>query len=117
VRRNGVEVSTGTDALVLALCALGPRRGEPVWHVYPVEVENRDVVRERLRELGNRTGVRYPTPIHLQPAYAHLGQGFGGVSEAASSAARVRSLPMHPELSDARVDRVAEALRSATEEA
>ncbi|MFL5841099.1 MAG: DegT/DnrJ/EryC1/StrS family aminotransferase [Thermoleophilaceae bacterium] len=90
---------------------------EPVWHVYAVEVENRDAVRERLRDLGIGTGVHYPTPIHLQPAYAHLGHGFGAFPQAERSAARVLSLPMYPELSDAQVYRVAEALRAATEEA
>ena len=69
---------------------------EPVWHLYPVEVAHRDVVRERLRELGIETGVHYPTPIHLQPAYAHLGHGIGAFPEAECSAARVLSLPMYP---------------------
>jgi dTDP-3-amino-3,4,6-trideoxy-alpha-D-glucose transaminase len=63
-----------------------------------------------LRKLGIETGVHYPTPIHRQPAYAHLGHGIGAFPEAECSAARVLSLPMYPELSDAQVDRVAEAL-------
>jgi dTDP-3-amino-3,4,6-trideoxy-alpha-D-glucose transaminase len=88
---------------------------EPVWHLYPVEVAHRDVVRERLRELGIGTGVHYPTPIHLQPAYAHLGHRIGAFPEAESSANRVLSLPMYPELSDAQVDRVAEALLAVVE--
>jgi len=88
---------------------------EPVWHLYPVEVAHRDVVRERLRALGIGTGVHYPTPIHLQPAYAHLGRGIGAFPEAESSANRVLSLPMYPELSDAQVDRVAEALLAVVE--
>jgi dTDP-3-amino-3,4,6-trideoxy-alpha-D-glucose transaminase len=89
---------------------------EPVWHVYPVEVDDRDAVRERLRELGVETGVHYPAPIHLQPAYAHLGRSVGGFPEAERSAARVISLPMYPELRDSDIDRVVEALLSATEE-
>lgn len=88
---------------------------EPVWHVFPVEVDDRDTVRARLREMGVATGVHYPTPIHLQPAYAHLGRGPGTFPEAERSAARVMSLPMYPELPDAQVDRVVESLRAATE--
>ncbi len=88
---------------------------EPVWHLYPVEVAHRDAVRARLRELGIGTGVHYPTPIHLQPAYAHLGHRIGAFPEAESSANRVLSLPMYPELSDAQVDRVAEALLAVVE--
>jgi dTDP-4-amino-4,6-dideoxygalactose transaminase len=88
---------------------------EPVWHLFPVEVARRDTVRARLREMGIATGVHYPAPIHLQPAYTHLGHGPSSFPEAECSAARVLSLPMYPELSDAEVDRVAEALRAATE--
>jgi dTDP-3-amino-3,4,6-trideoxy-alpha-D-glucose transaminase len=89
---------------------------EPVWHLYPVEVAHRDVVRERLGRLGIATGVHYPTPIHLQPAYAHLGHGIGAFPEAECSANRVLSLPMYPELSDAQVDRVADALLAVVSE-
>ena len=88
---------------------------EPVWHLYAVEVDDRDAVRADLDEMGIRTGLHYPTPIHLQPAYAYLGQGAGSFPEAERSAARVLSLPMYPELSDAQVDRVVEAVLEATE--
>jgi dTDP-4-amino-4,6-dideoxygalactose transaminase len=88
---------------------------EPVWHLFPVEVADRDAVRARLRDMGVATGVHYPTPIHLQPAYTHLGRGPGTFPEAERSAARVLSLPMYPELSDPQVDRVAASLRAATE--
>jgi dTDP-3-amino-3,4,6-trideoxy-alpha-D-glucose transaminase len=90
---------------------------EPVWHVYPVELERRDAVRARLRDMGVATGLHYPAPIHLQPAYTQLGHGPGTFPEAERSAARVLSLPMYPELPDAQVDRVAEALRAAVEDA
>lgn len=88
---------------------------QPVWHLYPVEVEHRDAVRATLRELGIATGLHYPTPIHLQPAYAYLGHGPGSFPEAERNAARVLSLPMFPELTDEQVDRVVEGLLDATE--
>jgi dTDP-3-amino-3,4,6-trideoxy-alpha-D-glucose transaminase len=86
---------------------------EPVWHLYPVEVDHRDAVRARLQEMGIATGVHYPAPVHLQPAYSHLAHGRGAFPEAERSAARVLSLPMYPELPDADVDRVADAVRTA----
>lgn len=89
---------------------------EPVWHLFAIEVDARDALRARLQEAGIATGVHYPTPIHLQPAYAHLGHGRGSFPIAERSCARVLSLPMFPELSDAQIDRVVEALRTATEE-
>lgn len=88
---------------------------EPVWHLYPVEVDGRDAVRARMREMGVATAVHYPTPIHRQPAYAHLGHGPGAFPEAEHSAGRTLSLPMFPELVDAQIDRVVAALRAATE--
>jgi dTDP-3-amino-3,4,6-trideoxy-alpha-D-glucose transaminase len=88
---------------------------EPVWHLYAVEVDDRDGVRARLQEMNVATGVHYPTPIHLQPAYTHLGCGSGTFPEAERSAACTLSLPMFPELSDADVDRAVAALRTATE--
>jgi dTDP-4-amino-4,6-dideoxygalactose transaminase len=88
---------------------------EPVWHLYVVEVARRDAVRAALDEMGIGTGVHYPTPIHRQPAYAHLGHGLGAFPEAERSAARVLSLPMFPELSNERVERVVNALLAATE--
>lgn len=89
---------------------------EPAWHLYAIEVDNRDAVAGRLGDMGIGTGVHYPTPVHLQPAYMHLGHGLGAFPTAERSAARVLSLPMYPELSDAQVDRVVAALRTVTEE-
>jgi dTDP-3-amino-3,4,6-trideoxy-alpha-D-glucose transaminase len=88
---------------------------DPVWHLYATEVDDRDAVRERLAGMGVATGVHYPTPIHRQPAYTHLGLGPGALPHAERSAARVLSLPMHADLTDAQVDRVAQALVAATE--
>ncbi|WP_028061419.1 DegT/DnrJ/EryC1/StrS family aminotransferase [Candidatus Solirubrobacter pratensis] len=89
---------------------------EPVWHLYPVEVDHRGAVRTRLDRMGIATGVHYPSPIHLQPAYMQLGRGAGTFPEAERSAARVLSLPMYPELPDAHIDRVAQALLAAMED-
>jgi dTDP-4-amino-4,6-dideoxygalactose transaminase len=89
---------------------------EPVWHLYAIEVDERDAVRARMREMGVATAVHYPTPIHLQPAYRDLGHGRGAFPEAERNAARTLSLPMFPELADAQIDRVVAARCAATEE-
>jgi dTDP-3-amino-3,4,6-trideoxy-alpha-D-glucose transaminase len=88
---------------------------EPVWHLYAVEVDDRDAVRARLQAMGIATAVHYPSPIHLQPAYTHLGHPPGTFPEAERNAARTLSLPMFPELSDEQVDHTVEAVRAATE--
>jgi dTDP-4-amino-4,6-dideoxygalactose transaminase len=92
----------------------GTRLGaEHVWHVYAVQVAERDAVARTLAEHGIATGVHYPTPIHLQPAYRHLGLGAGSFPVAETAAPRLLSLPMFPELSTAQLDRVVDALATA----
>ena len=114
-RRVAERYSAGlADAPGIRLPRTAPW-ADPVWHLYAVEVDDRDAVRARLAEMGIATGVHYPTPVHLQPAYRHLGHGVGDFPEAERNAARTLSLPMFPELTDQQVDRTVEALRAATE--
>lgn len=84
-----------------------------VYHLYAIEVEGRDRVMEALRERGIATGIHYPIPIHLQPAYADLGLAHGAFARIERSAGRLLSLPMFPELSDEQIDLVVDALASA----
>jgi dTDP-4-amino-4,6-dideoxygalactose transaminase len=68
------------------------------WHLYVIRAEGRDELREALASHGIGTGLHYPVPIHLQPAYAHLGLGPGSFPVAERLAKEVLSLPMYPEL-------------------
>jgi dTDP-4-amino-4,6-dideoxygalactose transaminase len=86
---------------------------EPVYHLYVIQVDERDAVRARLDGDGIQTGVHYPTPLHLQPAYASLGRGRGDYPVAEAMAPRILSLPMHPYLSDAQVEYVIERVKDA----
>lgn len=81
-----------------------------VYHVYAVQSEQRDELQKSLTAAGVQTGVHYPIPIHLQPAYASLGYKRGDLPVTEALAERVLSLPMFPELSDGQIDRVAEAI-------
>lgn len=83
-----------------------------VYHLYVIEVENRDRVKDALSERGIATGIHYPIPIHLQPAYADLGLGPGSFARTERSADRLLSLPMFPELTEEQIDLVADALAS-----
>jgi dTDP-4-amino-4,6-dideoxygalactose transaminase len=89
-----------------------PRDEGHVYHLYVIEVENRDRVQATLNERGIATGIHYPVPIHLQPAYADLGLGPGSLPRAERSAARLLSLPIFPELTEKQIDFVADALAS-----
>lgn len=84
----------------------------PARHLYPIRTAERDALREHLAARGIETGVHYPEPIHLQPAYAFLGRGPGDFPVAEEASRTVLSLPIHPMLSDAQVEAVAGAVRS-----
>ena len=84
-----------------------------VYHLYVVRSEARDELQRRLAATGVQTGIHYPVPIHLQPAYAALGHRPGDFPEAERQAASVLSLPMFAELTDEQIDRVAGAVGEA----
>ncbi len=83
---------------------------EHVYHLYVVEVPNRDEVQQELVARGIGAGIHYPLPIHLQSAYRPLGFGEGSFPVTEAAAGRVLSLPLYPELPDADVLRVAETV-------
>jgi dTDP-4-amino-4,6-dideoxygalactose transaminase len=82
-----------------------------IFHLFVVETEHRDALREHLSAHGIESGIHYPTPIHLQEAYADLGLREGTFPEAERLARRSLSLPMYPELSDEKIANVCEAIR------
>jgi dTDP-4-amino-4,6-dideoxygalactose transaminase len=86
---------------------------EHVWHLFPVQVPERNRVQECLRQRGVPTGVHYPRPVHLQPAFAALGLEPGAYPVAEAAAASLLSLPMHPFLTEDQLSFVSEQLRSA----
>jgi dTDP-4-amino-4,6-dideoxygalactose transaminase len=81
-----------------------------VFHLFVIRARQRDALREHLlaREIG--TQIHYPLPVYRQEAYAHLDVPAGDCPEAERAAAEVLSLPLYPELTDAQVDAVVEAV-------
>lgn len=86
---------------------------EHVYHLYVVQSPHRDAIRVALEAHGIATGIHYPIPIHLQPAYREMGRGLGSFPATEAIASRLLSLPMYPELTDQQVSQVAGAVRSA----
>jgi len=70
-----------------------------VFHLYVVQVSNRDEVRLSLKEKVITTGIHYPLPLHLQPAYKYLGYHQGSFPIAEEAAKKILSLPLWPEMS------------------
>jgi dTDP-4-amino-4,6-dideoxygalactose transaminase len=87
---------------------------EHVYHLYVVEVDERDAVRAALDAAGVDSGIHYPVPLHLTPAYRSLGYGAGDFPVAERMAGRVLSLPMHPYLTADQIEYVADVLATAT---
>jgi dTDP-4-amino-4,6-dideoxygalactose transaminase len=88
------------------------RDSAPVYHLMIVRVDagKRDAIRDAMGKAGVATAIHYPTPIHLQRAYAHLGQGPGSCPVAEKSVKEMISLPMFPDMTIEQVDHVCEAL-------
>jgi dTDP-4-amino-4,6-dideoxygalactose transaminase len=84
-----------------------------VYHVYTLRTEDRDGLHATLQAEGIQTGIHYPVPAHLQPAYADLGYGKGAFPRAEAAAEQVLSLPLYPELSSQAVTEVAGAVKRA----
>jgi dTDP-4-amino-4,6-dideoxygalactose transaminase len=90
--------------------ARGP--GQHVYHLYVVCTEARDALREALLEAGIATGLHYPVPVHLQPAYAFLGYEPGSLPVTERVAKQGLSLPLFPELTESQQDYVVHHIRS-----
>jgi dTDP-4-amino-4,6-dideoxygalactose transaminase len=84
-----------------------------VYHVYTLRVEDRNGLHAALQADGIQTGIHYPVPAHLQPAYADLGYGRGAFPRSEKAAEQVLSLPLYPELSSQAVADVAGAVKKA----
>lgn len=74
-----------------------------VYHIYAVRSPQRDTLQQKLTEKGIRTGIHYPIPVHLQPAYADLGYKLGDFPYSEAAANQVLSLPMYAELSSEQI--------------
>jgi dTDP-4-amino-4,6-dideoxygalactose transaminase len=102
------------DVPRLTLPVVGPNR-DSVHHLFVVELDDRDRVADLLRARGIQTGLHYPVPVHLQPAYHSLGLGPGSFPVAERLARRCLSLPMFPEMTEEQIDVVCEGLLAAYE--
>ena len=84
---------------------------EHVWHLYAIRVPRRDDVLRCLHDEGIGAGIHYPVPVHLQPAFRHLGYGPGDFPVAEAAAGQLLSLPLYPQITQEQQVRVADAVR------
>jgi dTDP-4-amino-4,6-dideoxygalactose transaminase len=88
-----------------------PPGSEPVWHLYEIRTGRAHELAAFLDERGVQTGRHYPSPVHLTPAFAHLGHGPGAFPVSEALALELVSLPIYPGLGDDRLDIVVTAIR------
>jgi dTDP-4-amino-4,6-dideoxygalactose transaminase len=89
-----------------------PSWSKGVYHLYVVQVQNRQRLQQHLAEAGIGTGIHYPVPLHLQQAYSNLGYRPGDFPTAEKKAAEILSLPMFPGLTFGQQGRVAEEVQA-----
>jgi len=86
-----------------------------VYHIYAIRSPNRQAWQDALKVDGIQTGIHYPVPVHLLPAYANLGYQRGQFPHAERASDEVLSLPMFPELTRAQCEEVARAVEGLAE--
>lgn len=82
-----------------------------VFHLYVVEVDGRDPIRQELADRGVATGIHYPIPIHRQRAFENVGRVASDLRVTERAVGRILSLPMYPELEPAQLEYVARSIR------
>jgi dTDP-4-amino-4,6-dideoxygalactose transaminase len=86
-------------------------RYKQVFHLYVTRVKNREQAIERLSEAGVSTGIHYPLPLHLQPAYRYLEHNEGDFPVSEVLAKEILSLPIDGTITGEEVEYVCNRLR------
>jgi dTDP-4-amino-4,6-dideoxygalactose transaminase len=81
-----------------------------VYHIYAVRSADRDALQQALSKQDIQSGLHYPIPVHLQPAHADLGYRRCEFPNSEAAAQETLSLPLYPEMTEAQVDAVANAV-------
>jgi dTDP-4-amino-4,6-dideoxygalactose transaminase len=117
--RNALAQAYDRKLAPLAEQGILPIRNEAgpghVYHLYVVRVtadcpRRREDLQARLGERQIQTGIHYPIPCHLQPAFTNLGYGPGAFPQAEALSQEILSLPMYPGLTEAQIDQVVDAM-------
>jgi dTDP-4-amino-4,6-dideoxygalactose transaminase len=69
-----------------------------VYYMYEIRTPHRDKLMHHLQQHGISCGIHYPIPLHLQPAYKHLGYKPGDYPVSENLAQEILSIPIYPEL-------------------
>ena len=82
-----------------------------VYYMYVIRTKKRDKLMSYLKERGISTGIHYPVPLHLQPAYKNLGFKKGDFPVSEKLADEILSIPVYPELTDEQLNYIVDAIK------
>jgi len=94
-------------------CPVVAEGSTSAWAQYSILSDKRPEILEALKKAGIPTAIYYPTPLHLQTAYAYLKYGKGDFTVSEEMAAKIFSLPMHPYLNQDDQARIADVILGA----
>jgi dTDP-4-amino-4,6-dideoxygalactose transaminase len=107
-RRNAALYSSLLASHVT--CPVEKEGAHHVYHQYTIRSEEREAIRQKLKEAEIASTVYYPVPMHLQPAVEFLGYGRGDLPASERAAREVLSLPMYPELGEQEIELIADRI-------
>jgi dTDP-4-amino-4,6-dideoxygalactose transaminase len=110
-RQHAARLNAGLGGLEWLTLPVEAPDVRHVYHQYVVRTPYRDALAEHLKAQGISTGIHYPIPCHRQGACAHLGYGPGSLPETERAARQVLSLPVYPELTEAQLTTIIQAVR------
>ncbi len=90
-----------------------PEYSQHVYHLYVVQVPNREKIQELLLEKGIGTGIHYPIALPLLSAYQYLNHTAADFPVAAAGMSRILSLPMYAEMTEEKIKYVVDSLADA----
>ncbi len=88
-----------------------------IYHLYVIRIAqncplSRETIQEQLSAQGIQTGIHYPIPCHLQPAFEYLGYKHSDFPQAEILSQEILSLPMYPGISDSQLRQVTDAIQN-----
>ena len=83
----------------------------PAYHLYVIRSRKRNELRDWLAKRGIETGIHYPVPIHLQPAYQAYGYNKGSFPLSEKLCDEVLSIPIYPSMTSEETTSVIETIQ------
>lgn len=90
-----------------------PKFSRSIYHAYSVQFKHRARVLEFFRKYQIGFAIYYPLPLHLQPAYRHLGYKRGNFPVAEGVSKRIVSLPIFPQIKREQIEYVVRVIKKA----